>query len=97
MKEFYKDFLASNLYFWVFGGIALALIIASWFIPPMAVIDGSVLAATGEIFGFTALGAVVHAIDKGHTASVSHGSTTITIGKDGEEAEGEEIEDDGTL
>lgn len=93
MKEFYKNFLANNLYFWVFGGIALVLIIASWFVPPMAVIDGSVLAATGEIFGFTALGAVVHAIDTGKTATIQHGNTTVTVKDvDGDgSGEGEDI------
>jgi len=95
MREFYRNFLENNLYFWVFGGIALALIIASWFVPPMAVIDGSVLAAAGEIFGFTALGAVIHAVDKGKTASVTHGQTTITVGDVLEDTE--DGKDDGTL
>ena len=80
MKRFYHNFLQNNLYFWFFGGISVLLIGISFFIPPLAVIDGSVLAATGEMFGFAALGAVIHAMDKGKTASVSHGQTTITIG-----------------
>lgn len=91
MKKFYRNFLQNNLYFWVFSGLAAVLIVASWFVPPMAVIDGSVLAATGEIFGFTALGAVVHAIDTGKTATIQHGNTTVTVKDiDGEETETEE-------
>lgn len=82
MKRFYRDFLATNLYFWVFGLIATALIITSFFIPPLAVIDGSVIASVGELFAFAALGAVIHAIDKGKTASVTHGGTTVSIGDD---------------
>lgn len=85
MKRFYHNFLQNNLYFWVFGVLSILLIVISFFIPPLAVIDGSVLAATGELFGFAALGAVIHAIDKGKTASVSHGQTTITIGDKEEE------------
>ena len=91
MKRFYQDFLANNLYFWVFGGVSMLLIVVSFFIPPMAVVDGSIIACVGELFGFAALGAVIHAIDKGKTASVSHGSTTVTIGD--KEVEEENIED----
>jgi hypothetical protein len=46
----------------------------------MGVIDGSVLAAVGEIFAFAALGTVVKAIDKGVDAQVQHNNTTLTIG-----------------
>ena len=81
MKKFYNNFLRDNLYFWFFGGISVLLIVLSFFIPPLAIVDGSVLAAAGELFGFAALGAVVHSIDKGKTASVSHNGTTITVGE----------------
>lgn len=46
----------------------------------MGVIDGSVLAAVGEIFAFAALGTVIKAIDKGVDAQVQHNNTTITVG-----------------
>lgn len=78
-----------NLWFHILTFIAIALIIASWIWPPTAVIDGSVLAATGEIFAFAALGTVIKAIDKGQKATISHGSTTMSIGDTEEEAETE--------
>lgn len=88
MGNFYRNYLSNNLYFWIFGGLSALLIIVSFFIPPLAVIDGSVLAATGELFGFAALGAVVHAIDTGKTATIQHGSTSLTVKDiDGEETE----------
>ena len=93
MKKFYHNFLRDNSYFWFFGGISVILIVLSFFIPPLAVVDGSVLAAAGELFGFAALGAVVHSIDKGKTASVSHGETTLTIGEK-EEQHGTEVEEE---
>ena len=71
--------------------VALGLIITSFFIPPLAVVDGSVLAAVGEIFAFAALGEVVAAIERGHSASITHGNTTIEIKK--EEEEEEDVED----
>ena len=47
--------------------------------PPAGVIDPSVMAGVGEIFAFAALGAVIHAIDKDKTITMSHGDTTITV------------------
>lgn len=82
MKDFYKNYLENNLFFWIFGGLAILLLIASWFVPPMAVIDKSVLVAVGEIFAFVALGAVIKAVDKGKTATISKGDVNLTIGKD---------------
>lgn len=79
MKKFYRNYLSNNMYFWFFGGISVVLIGISFFIPPLAFVDGSVLAATGELFAFAALGAVIHAIDTGKTATIQHGSTSLTV------------------
>ena len=80
MKKFWENYLENNLFFWIFGGIAVVMLVASWIWPPISIIDGSVIAATGEIFGFAALGAVIKAIDKGKKATVTHGQTTLTVG-----------------
>lgn len=69
-----------NGWFIFFSIAALVLIFTSFFIPPMGVIDGSVLAGTGEIFALAALGTVIKAIDKGVDAQVQHNNTTITVG-----------------
>ena len=72
--------------------VALGLIITSFFIPPLAVVDGSVIASVGEIFAFAALGEVGAAIERGHSASITHGNTTIELKKDEEEdVEEEEV------
>lgn len=75
---------------------AIFLIVTSFFIPPLAVVDGSVLAAVGEIFGFAALGEVAAAIERGHSASISHGNTTIEIKKPEDENEDIRTEDQHT-
>ena len=82
-KEFQtiKNVVTSNLWFKILTISAIALIVASWFVPPMAVIDGSVLAATGELLAFGAMWIVVKAIDKGTPATMTHGSTTISVNK----------------
>ena len=79
MREFYKNYLENNTFFWVFSGIGLLLIIIAFFIPPTAYIDQSVLIAVGEINGFIALGAVIKAIDKGSSATFQHNNTSVTI------------------
>ena len=79
MREFYKNYLQSNLFFWLFSIIGLLLIIIAFFIPPTAYIEQSVLIAVGEINGFAALGAVIKAIDKGVDATFQHNNTSVTI------------------
>ena len=79
MREFYKNYLSNNLFFWLFSGIGLLLIIIAFFIPPAAYIDSSVLIAVGEINGFAALGAVIKAVDKGVDATFQKGDTSVTI------------------
>ena len=76
-----------NIWFDIFASIAVIMLIASWFVPPMAVIDASVLAGVGELFGFAALGTVIHAIDKGRSIEMTHGNTTMAVGNKDEDAE----------
>ena len=79
MREFYRNYLSNNLFFWLFSGIGLLLIIIAFFIPPAAYIEQSVLIAVGEINGFIALGTVIKAIDKGRSASIKHNGTELDI------------------
>ena len=85
MREFYKNYLENNTFFWVFSIIGLLLIIIAFFVPPAAYIEQSVLIAVGEINGFIALGAVIKAVDKGVDATFQHNHTSVTITNKGEE------------
>lgn len=87
MKEFYKNYLANNLYFWVFGGIATLLLAVSFLLPPLGVINSTVLQGAAELFAWATLGAVIHAIDAGRSAKLKRGETEITIGKEEKEDE----------
>ena len=81
-------FFGGSFHKWVFLVcliVSVGLIITSFFIPPLAAIDGSVLAGVGELFGFAALGEVAAAIERGHTATIQHGNTSIEIRKDDNE------------
>ena len=80
--------MANNGFFWLFSIIGVILIIVAFILPPLSVIDNSVLIAVGEIDGMIALGAVIKAIDKGESATFTHNNTSITITND-EKEEGE--------
>lgn len=62
--------------------IAVGLIITSFFLPPMGVIDNSALIVAGIFFAFAALLTAQHAIDKGMDAKIKHGETELTITND---------------
>lgn len=89
MKEFYKNYLSNNLFFWLFSIISIILIITAFILPPLSVIDNSVLIAVGELNGFAALGAVIKAIDRGRTATFHHNDTELIINGDEDEKEDE--------
>lgn len=80
MAEIIKNAVRHNWIFWICLITSIFLIVTSFFIPPLSVIDGSVLAAVGELFGFAALGNIVAAIEKGLDAKIQHNNTTIEIG-----------------
>ena len=80
--------MANNGFFWLFSIIGVILIVVAFLLPPLSVIDNSVLIAVGEINGFIALGAVIKAIDKGESATFTHNNTSVTItNNDNEEDE----------
>ena len=90
MRNFWNNCLRDNVFFWTFAIAGLLLIVASFILPPMGIVDNSVLAAVGELDGVIALGAVIKAIDKGVDATFQHNNTSVTItnkdedGKDGD-------------
>lgn len=77
-KLFHNHYLCA---FWTTLGVALSLMIGSFFCPPMGAIDGSVLAAVGELFLWPTLAFAVKALQEGKTAQIRKGETEITIGE----------------
>jgi hypothetical protein len=96
LTSFFGDRFHKNIFLFCVV-VSAGLIIASFFIPPLAVIDGSVLAAVGELFAFAALGEVGAAIEKGHSASITHNNTTIEIKQPEEEIVDEDTEENGEV
>lgn len=59
--------------------ISIALLVGGFFVPPTGVIDGSVITAVGELFGFATLAQVVSLLKKGKDIKVKHKDTELTI------------------
>ena len=87
MREFYKNYLQSNVFFWFFSIIGVIFMIVGFLLPPTGVIDNTVLIAVGELDGMIALGAVIKSIDKGRSASIKHNNTELIINGDKDEQE----------
>jgi uncharacterized Tic20 family protein len=71
----------------VLGFVAVVLIIVGFFVPPMGIIDGSVIKAVGELFAFAALFEVPHCIiiAKDKNISIKHNNTEVKIDSDCDE------------
>lgn len=79
MKKFYQQYMLNNIPFHIFSITSIGLIVASFIVPPIGVIDGSVLAAVGEMCGFAALWAIIKAMDKGIDATFTKGDMSVTL------------------
>lgn len=78
--------------------VSIVLIIVSFFIPPTGVIDGSVLAAVGELGVMTAMFSFLvrlpEYIKAGMSARIRHGNTSLELSKDGSDEDGKEAGDE---
>ena len=62
--------------------ISVALLIAGFLLPPMGVIDGSVLTAVGELLLFPVVIYGFRAIELGLEVKIQKGDTSVEIHKD---------------
>ena len=93
-----KSATMRNPAFWVCLSISIALVVAGFLVPPTGEIDGSVLTAVGELFGFATLEVVLIAIRKGVDATLRHGKTEVAIGDmNQQKQQDDETETDETL
>ena len=68
-----------KIVFYTTQGISLIMILVSFFIPPLAVIDSSVFAGVGELAFFPSLLAFYNIVMSGRKASIQKGETTISV------------------
>ena len=74
-----RTFLLSRITFAVCFFVSVGLIIAGFFVPPMGVIDGSVLTAIGELLLFPTLLYAYRAIELGLSVKFQKGDTSVEI------------------
>lgn len=82
-----KEWIHNGDKFWKFTFIvsqfiSLALIVASFCIPPSGVIDASVFGAVGEIFAFPALLSFYNVVMTGRQATLKKGEVEIIINEE---------------
>lgn len=77
-----RTFLMSRITFAICFFVSVGLIVGGFFVPPMGVIDGSVLTAIGELLMFPTLLYGYRAVELGLTIKFSKGDATIEISKD---------------
>lgn len=70
---------STTIAIWFCVAVSVGLFVASFCVPPLGVIDPSVLKAGAEIFGFAALIFLREAVMEGFGVKMTHGNTTIEI------------------
>lgn len=86
-----RSFWLSRLTFVICFFVSVGLIVGGFFVPPMGVIDGSILTAVGELLLFPTLLYGYRAVELGMRVKFQKGETSISIHKEGKEG-GEEEE-----
>ena len=69
----------TTLLLWIFGLTTIALLIASFCVPPTGFIDPSVLKGAAVLFAFATLAEAREAIREGLGVKLTHGQTTIEV------------------
>lgn len=59
--------------------MSIALIVEDFFVPPVGVIDGSVLTALGLLQMFSVIAKILEAIKAGKTVKISKGDFTVEV------------------
>lgn len=80
LKTWYKEGDKGwKIAFYASQAISVLLILISFFIPPVAVIDASIFAAVGELAFFPMLYAFYMIVMSGRKATLQKGETTLTV------------------
>ena len=85
MKKIWNDYFRYNVPFFIFAGIAIALLVVAFILPPTAEIDRSVLEGASLIFAFSALWTVHTAVVKGIGAKLKHRDVEVEIAPEQED------------
>ena len=81
----HRTYLLSRITFAVCFFVSVGLIVGGFFVPPMGIIDGSVLTAVGELMLFPTLLYAFRAFELGTKIKFQKGDTSIEVHRRGEE------------
>ena len=76
-----RSFWLSRFTFVISFFVSVGLMIGGFFVPPMGVIDGSVLTAVGELLLFPTLLYAYRALELGYKVKFQKGETSIEVHK----------------
>ena len=76
-----KSFWLSRFTFAICFFVSVGLVIGGFFVPPMGVIDGSVLTAVGELLLFPTLLYSYRALELGYKIKFQKGETSVEVNK----------------
>lgn len=68
--------------FYLTLGVSLVLVVGGFLVPPLGVIDGSVITAVGELLMFAVVGRIPEAIKAGRSVKIQKGNFTAEIEAD---------------
>lgn len=68
-----------TLPFWICLIVSVVLFVGGFCVPPMGVIDGSILKAVGILFGFAVVAQIPIIIETAEYAKITHGDTIIEV------------------
>lgn len=74
--------LRKTIPFWICLIASIGLLITGFLLPPIGIIDNSVITAVGLLLVFAALGQLPTIIEVAGYAKISSGNTTIEISKE---------------
>lgn len=67
--------------------ISICLIVGGFFVPPLGIIDGSVLTAVGLLLMFSVIAKIPEAIKAGKSVKISSGESSVEISSSHQELE----------
>lgn len=79
-----RTFWLSRFSFVLSFFVSVGLVIGGFFVPPMGVIDGSVITAIGELLLFPTILYAFRALELGYKFKIQHGDTCIEANKNEE-------------
>lgn len=79
---------AAKAVFYICLAFAIGLMVGGFFVPPMGIIDGSILTACGILFLFASLGIFARSLDLNKSASFTKGDVKIDVGIDDNQQDG---------